>query len=185
MVLLIGSLSAKGVIPLALAIALVAGANLGTAVNPLIEGAGSNPARMLFPLGNLNAVCPGCAVTLPLLDQIVAVFRTRRCHTRTCQAVARLPHAGLNVALAVVFLPLTGPFAALLRRLQPAREEADDPGRPRYLDQAALEPPPLAIAAAAREALRMADWLEAMLREAAEMGPFSRPPSHLPGPPAR
>ena len=164
-VLLIGSLSAKGVIPLALAIALVAGANLGTAVNPLIEGAGSNPTARRVPLGNLITRCVGCAVTLPLLDQIVAVFHT--VGVTPARAVADF-HTWFNVALAVVFLPLTGPFAALLRRLQPAREEADDPGRPRYLDQAALNSPPLAIAAAAREALRMADWLEAMLREAAE-----------------
>jgi phosphate:Na+ symporter len=36
---------------------------------------------------------------------------------------------------------------------------------PRYLDEAALENPPLALANAARETLRMGDTVEAMLRE--------------------
>jgi phosphate:Na+ symporter len=77
-------------------------------------------------------------------------------------------HTAFNLLLAVIFLPLLGPWAGLLRRLLPARVEPDDPGQPRYLDQAALETPPIALAGAAREALRMADALETMLTGAAE-----------------
>jgi phosphate:Na+ symporter len=47
--------------------------------------------------------------------------------------------------------------------------EADDPSRPRYLDHAALENPAVALASASREALRMADALEAMLSGAADV----------------
>ncbi len=77
-------------------------------------------------------------------------------------------HTGFNLILAALFLPVLGPYAWLLRKLLPARMAADDPSRPRYLDQAALETPPIALAAAAREALRMADALEAMLTGAAD-----------------
>ena len=77
-------------------------------------------------------------------------------------------HTGFNLILAALFLPVLGPYAWLLRKLLPARVAADDPSRPRYLDHAALETPPIALAAAAREALRMADALEAMLARAAE-----------------
>jgi phosphate:Na+ symporter len=51
-----------------------------------------------------------------------------------------------------------------LRRLLPARFDQADPSRPLYLDKAAAEVPVVAIGAAAREALRMADVLEAMLQ---------------------
>lgn len=163
-VLLTGSLAAKGVVPLGLALALVAGANLGTAINPLVEGAGANPTARRVPLGNLLTRCVGCAVALPLLDYFVDVFH--HLGTPPVRAVADF-HTWFNVVLAVFFLPLIGPFSALLRRLQPARDDADDPGRPHYLDPQALDSAPLAIAAAAREALRMADWLESMLKEAA------------------
>ena len=163
-VLLTGSLAAKGVVPLGLALALVAGANLGTAINPLVEGAGANPTARRVPLGNLLTRCVGCAVALPLLDYFVEIFQ--HLGTTPVRAVADF-HTWFNVVLAVVFLPLIGPFRAMLRRLQPARDDADDPGRPHYLDPHALDSALLAIAAAAREALRMADWLESMLKEAA------------------
>ena len=50
----------------------------------------------------------------------------------------------------------------------PARAVPADPSRPVYLDNAALEIPAIAIAAASREALRMADVLETMLHAALE-----------------
>ncbi len=164
-VLLIGSLAAKGVVPLPLALALVAGANLGTAINPLLEGAGSDPVARRLPLGNLLTRCVGCAITLPLLDWIAAAVA--HLDAGPARSVADF-HTCFNLLLALVFLPLSGPCAALLRRLLPDRSEADDPARPRYLNPASLDNPALALAAAAREALRMADALEAMLMEAAQ-----------------
>jgi phosphate:Na+ symporter len=52
--------------------------------------------------------------------------------------------------------------------LLPAEQNAADPSQPLYLDATALETPSLALAAASREALRMADALESMLRSALE-----------------
>ena len=52
-VLLIMSLATKGVVPADAAFALVLGANLGTAINPLVEGPGGNPAVKRLPIGNL------------------------------------------------------------------------------------------------------------------------------------
>jgi phosphate:Na+ symporter len=68
--------------------------------------------------------------------------------------------------MAGLFLPLLQPFARLLAWLLPARAAATDPSTPLYLDEAARETPAIALAGAAREALRMADVLEAMLRGA-------------------
>src|SRR5271169_1509529 len=53
-VLLAMSLAAQGVVPPQAAFALVLGANLGSALNPLIEGAtGVDPAAKRVPAGNL------------------------------------------------------------------------------------------------------------------------------------
>ena len=67
-----------------------------------------------------------------------------------------------------MFLPLLGPYAALLRRWLPAGVAAPDPSQPLHLDPNAAELPPLALAAAARESLRMADVLESMLQAASD-----------------
>jgi phosphate:Na+ symporter len=50
-------------------------------------------------------------------------------------------------------------------RLLPEKKQITDASVPRYLDEAALETPPLALANAARETLRMGDAIETMLRD--------------------
>ena len=50
-------------------------------------------------------------------------------------------------------------------KLLPERAEATDPSAPRYLDEAALDTPSLALAAAARETLHMGDVVEIMLQK--------------------
>lgn len=166
-VLLVMSLASKGAVPPDAAFALVLGANLGTAINPVLEGvAGDDPVARRVPVGNLLNRVLGCVIALVLLDRIGVLMV--RLDADPARAVADF-HTLFNLVLAVVFLPLLDPFAALLRRLLPARVEAEDPSRPRYLDRAALEAPAIALAAAAREALRMGDALEAMLAGVAEV----------------
>src|SRR5262249_28288415 len=57
-----------------------------------------------------------------------------------------------------------GPFANLLRRWLPDQVAPRDPSQPLYLDLSARETPVVALACAAREALRLADVLETMLQ---------------------
>jgi phosphate:Na+ symporter len=77
-------------------------------------------------------------------------------------------HTAFNLALAVVFFPLLTPYARLLRWLFPEKADPVDPSRPLYLDPAAREAPIVALGAAAREALRLADVLETMLQGACD-----------------
>jgi phosphate:Na+ symporter len=77
-------------------------------------------------------------------------------------------HLAFNLAAAALAFPLLGPAARLLVRLLPDRAPEADEGAPRYLDDAALGTPSVALANASREVLRMADGLEAMLRASAE-----------------
>ncbi|HSU05666.1 MAG TPA: Na/Pi cotransporter family protein [Acetobacteraceae bacterium] len=166
MVLLVMSLAAQGVVPPETAFALVLGANLGTAINPVLEGArGDDPVARRVTIGNLLTRAAGCVIALVLLGRIGPLMV--QIEPDTARVVADF-HTGFNLVLAAVFLPVLGPYAALLRRLLPARVDPEDPATPRYLDNAAIETPPIALAAAAREALRMADTLEAMLNGAAD-----------------
>jgi phosphate:Na+ symporter len=165
-VLLIMSFAATGAVPPHAAFALVLGANLGTAINPVLEGAsGNDPAAKRLPLGNLLNRLIGCGVALACLGWIGPALVS--VEPDASRAVADF-HTAFNVALAVLFLPILKPFSRLLTRWIPNRVEAADPARPLYLDPAAREIPSVALAGAAREALRMADVLEAMLRSASE-----------------
>ena len=164
-VLLTMSLAAQGAIPPEAAFALVLGANLGTAINPVLEGVrGDDPVSRRLPIGNLLTRVLGCVVALILLDRIGPLMVMVEPDAGRAVAVF---HTAFNLAIALLMLPLLGPYAALLRRILPARVNPSDPASPRYLDSAALGSPPIALAAARREALRMADALEAMLNGAA------------------
>ncbi len=160
-VLLVMSFAARGTVPPEAAFALVLGANLGTAINPVLEGAsGSDPAAKRLPIGNLINRAIGVVAALALLGPIGRFLVV--VEPENARAVADF-HTGFNLVLAAVFLPLLGPYAALLRLLFPTRVNQADPGKPMYLDPTARETPVIAIGAAAREALRLADILEAML----------------------
>ncbi len=165
-ILLIVSLAANQVVPPEAAFALVLGANLGSALNPLIEGSnGGDPVAKRLPMGNLLNRVVGVALGLVLLPRIGPLMVT--VDPNAARAVADF-HTIFNLATAALFLPLLQPFARLLRWMLPARTDAVDPSKPLYLDESAREMPAIALAGAAREALRMADVLEAMLRNALE-----------------
>ena len=170
-VLVVMSFATKGTVPPEAAFALVLGANLGTAINPVLEGAtGDDPAARRVPLGNLVNRVIGVAAALALLPHITPWLA--HFDRDSGRAVADF-HTAFNLVLAVIFLPLLDPYAALLRRWLPARIDQADPSRPMYLDPAARETPVVALGGAAREALRLADVLETMLtglRDAFERG---------------
>ena len=160
-VLLVMSLAAKGVVPPLAAFALVLGANLGTAINPVLEGsAADDPAARRVPLGNLLIRLVGVVIALAVLSPVAEwMMRWERDAGR---AVADF-HTLFNLALAALFLPLLGVCATGMRRLLPARIDPADPSRPLHLHDSARETPAIALGGAAREALRLADVLEVML----------------------
>src|SRR5271163_2766781 len=70
-VLLTMSFAAQGVAPPQAAFALVLGANLGTALNPLFEaGSTGDPAGRRLPIGNLLNRAIGCILGLALLGVV-------------------------------------------------------------------------------------------------------------------
>lgn len=160
-VLVIMSFAAQGTVPPFAALALVLGANLGTAINPVLEGAtGNDPAAKRLPIGNLITRIIGVVIALAILP-----FISRQMvilEPNNARAVADF-HTAFNIVIALAFFPFLKSFANLLKRLMPARVDQADPSQPIYLDPSATETPALALGGAAREALRLSDVLETML----------------------
>lgn len=162
-VLLFMSLATAGLVTPVAALALVLGANLGSALNPLLEGMGSqNPAHRRMPLGNLLNRLLGCVIFIPLLPLLTDVMLGMD------DSPARLTanfHMLFNLVMALVFILPLGLIARLLERLLPEAENENDPGRALYLDNHALDTPSIALANAARESMRMGDIIERMLQD--------------------
>ena len=162
-VLLVMSLAYSQFVTEPAALALVLGANLGSAINPLLEaGVRGDPASRRLPVGNMLNRLVGVLIVLPLLGPIARELAMLQPDAAKMTAEF---HMLFNVALALLFIGLLDPVAWLLVRLLPEKKQTADASVPRYLDEAALENPPLALANAARETLRMGDTVEAMLRE--------------------
>ncbi len=163
-VLLVATFAATHVVAPAGALALVLGANLGGALPALVDA--STAAARRLPLGNLLVRTVGVVLALPFLPAITRALELAE------PAPGRLVvnfHLAFNLALAALFLGSVRGLAHLLTRWLPDPPAPTDPGRPVYLDVAALDSATVALANSARETLRMADMVETMLRDALEV----------------
>jgi phosphate:Na+ symporter len=161
-VLLIMSLAYSQFIGLPAALALVLGANVGSAINPIVEGARrDDPASYRLPVGNLLNRLVGVLLVAPFLHPAAAMLV--RWQPDLAKATAEF-HVAFNIFTAIIFIGLLDGIAGLLERFLPKKVLDADPSRARYLDASALETPSLALADAARETLHMGDLVETMLR---------------------
>jgi phosphate:Na+ symporter len=159
-VVLVMTLASLHVISLQLALALVLGANVGGAIAPLVMTLGQPPAARRVPLGNLLMRTTGAAIcvwTIPYVIPYLGMVSFDIGHR-----VANF-HTAFNLALAILFLPIVGLVAALVRRIVPDQEVTDDEKQPRYLEQSALDSPAVALTCASRETMRMGDVVSDML----------------------
>ena len=164
MVLVIGSLYASQVIGATETLALVLGANLGGAMPPLLHA--STPEARRLPLGNLLVRLIGVLLVLPWLAPITRLM------DRMIPGDTRLAvdfHLLFNLALAAVFLMNVKRTAGWLFRLLPDPPRPSDPGRPLYLELAAVDSATVALANAARETLRMSDLTSTMLQQSLQL----------------
>lgn len=162
-ILLTMSLAYSGLVTPEASMALVLGANLGSAINPLVEGVGGgNPAHRRLPVGNLLTRVIGCLLFLPFLGPLANTMQGLEPN------VARLSadfHTLFNLVVALVFIVPLGAYVRFLERLLPDVQTASDPSAPAYLDESVIQTPPVALACAARETLHMGDIVQNMLQE--------------------
>ncbi|MGD9801826.1 MAG: Na/Pi cotransporter family protein [Hyphomicrobiaceae bacterium] len=159
-VLLVMTLAAQHIVSPEAALALVLGANIGNII-PQYFAASTNVEAKRLSLGNLLMRGSGCLLAIPLLPWIAQFIAGLE--ASPARQVANF-HTLFNLALAIIFIGLLDPLAKLCTRLVPTPSGAPDPSRPQYLNSDTTEAPTVALAAAAREVLRIVDTVEAMLR---------------------
>ena len=163
-VLLVASLAGSHVVGATESLALVLGANLGGAMPALVHA--STPVARRLPLGNLLVRLVGVLLVVAWLPGVLLLLR------HVTDVDTRLVvdfHLAFNLLVAAIFLPNVNRLAKALIRWLPDPPQPADPGRPLYLEPAALDSTSVALANATRETLRMADMLENMLKGALEL----------------
>lgn len=163
MVLFIMALAGANVISLDLGLVFLLGANIGAGLIPLGLGWHEAQKARRILVGNLAFRGVGA------LAALIALGLMRDLSWAAGHDPARVianAHMLFNVALAIVFLPFVEPIARLLARYLP-EDESREAGlnRPIHLDEVLLDQPALALGAAAREVMRLAERVEAMLSD--------------------
>jgi phosphate:Na+ symporter len=160
-VLFVMSLAATGAVEPQLALVLVIGANVGASLAPLAALADAPVAARRVPIGNLVArlsVAVPAIYLLPLVSPYLEVM------SGGAARHVLVFHTAFNLVVAVVFLPLLAPLAALVRRILPEPAPQYDPAKPQNLDSSALGSPPEALGCAMRETLAVGHIVLDMLR---------------------
>src|SRR5271155_4966051 len=124
-VLLVMSLAFSHFVTPEAALALALGANLGSAINPLIEtGTRDDPASRRLPVGNLLNRLVGVLIMLPFLHPIARELTALQPDAAKMTAEF---HMLFNVALAAIFIGPLNAVAWLLVRILPEKKRTADP----------------------------------------------------------
>lgn len=162
-ILLTVSLAKVGVLDLQASLFMVLGANIGSGVLPVIAHLQSNAAARIPLMANLYVRLFGVAIasTVILFAWPLPQFGFAP------ETQPLLLHLVLNIAVAMIGI-LGSRFWVHIATLSVSEDPSNsDEVQPKYLDANAHDTPTVALACAKREALRMADIAQTMVRNIA------------------
>lgn len=170
-------LASQGAITLDAGIAIVLGANVGTCVTAILAAIGKPaPAKQAAAAHILFNVI-GVIIWLPLIGYLAslseAISPVSANLTGTARLAADTPrqianaHTLFNIANTVIFIGFIGTFARLIQRLIPEKPEVlPEYATPKYLNDAFLETPALALDNIRLEAVRLGGYVEELIEMA-------------------
>lgn len=154
------AMAVEGIIPLKAAIAVILGANIGTCVTAVTASVGTSAEAKRTAYAHIVFKIAGVAIVLPFLEQFEkAVVSTAESLPRQIANA----HTIFNIGIALVFLPFLPIAEKVFTRIVPEKVSPEKFG-PRYLDSHLFSTPELALGQATREAIRMADIVEEMIK---------------------
>lgn len=163
-ILLIASLMSNGSLELTGALGFLLGINCGGGLPAFIASLGLPAQARRLPLADLLARATLAIVLLALASRLLPFVPDLPGQSLN---LALAFHVAFNLAVAMIFLPMTHLLGRLAERLIPNDQTADDALKaPRYLDAMAVSTPAVALANAAMETTRMSEVLDRMFNSA-------------------
>ena len=172
---LIIALGSEGLMPLEAAIPLILGANIGTVGTAMLASIGKSAEAARVGVVHLLFNVIGVLLFVFLIPQLADFARLispsapelvgkERLAAETPRQVANI-HTLFSVVSALVLIWFTGPLARLAELIVPARhEKLAAAGDPRYLDEASLAAPSLALQKARLETVRLGELVLQLTR---------------------
>lgn len=156
-------LASQKLVPLDAGIALIFGANIGTSVTAQLAAFGKprNALRTAYVHTLFNVI--GVVIWFPFISVLASMVRS--IGGDTARQIANA-HTIFNVLNIVIFIGFTNQLAQLVVKLAPDRPAAEEAMiRSKYLDEALLTTPTLALDRAKLEMLRMFTRVQTMLAD--------------------
>jgi len=154
------TLSLQGLMPLAAAVPVIFGANIGTCVTAFASAIGSHTEAKRVAMAHVFFKVVGVVLFFPFITPFA------RLAEMTAGDVPRQianAHTLFNVGITILFLPFASTLAKVIYALVPESKEGEGLFKSKYLEERMLDTPALALGQAHREALRMADIVSDML----------------------
>ena len=156
------ALASTGLIDLKTSILLIWGDNIGTCATVMLASIGTGLTARRTALAHLLFNFLGVFIFLPFINQYVGIVTllpgdiARQCANA---------HTLFNVANTLIFLPFVPLYARVITKIVPGKEFDLDKG-PKYLEKHLLHTPSIAIEAATKEIIRMAELSRNMMNDA-------------------
>ena len=170
-VLLIAALATRDLVPVALGVVLVLGANCGAGIIAAVLSRSAQPTARLVPTVNLILRAAGAVLALSLF-----LWLAPQVSVLGSDPAAQIIHAHLlfNAVLLLLGMPLAVPVYRLAKSLVQVDPTAQDasPGLASELsalDESVLDQPAQALANATREIVRICEVIEIMLLRIIEL----------------
>jgi phosphate:Na+ symporter len=168
------TLAVQGLMPLAAAIPVIFGANIGTCVTAFASAIGSHTEAKRVAMAHVFFKVVGVMLFFPFIAPFSQLSAMTAAEVPRQIANA---HTLFNVGITILFLPFAPALARVICALVPESKEGEGAFKSKYLDERMLDTPALALGQAHREALRMADIVSDMFTKTIDT--FTREDSEL------
>lgn len=169
-------LGSQHLLMLSAAVPLLIGASLGSCVTAFVASLGLSRESKQVALAHALFKTTGALIMVWFIPQLVSLVEGISLYGASGETTRSFSSAAMarqianaytiyNLIIAFLFLPFTRTFARLISRMLPAREGKAEALKTWYLDAKLLNSPPLALAVAKQEILRMIQVTHRMAEE--------------------
>lgn len=148
------ALASQGLLPLAAALPILYGDNIGTCVTSLLSSIGASKNARRAAIMHLSFNVIGTILFMLLLNRPIMALVTSLDPNDISRQIAN-SHTLFNLINVIIQLPFAGLLVKLSMKILPIKEDENESKPTKYLDDRMIETPEIALGNTVKEVLRM------------------------------
>ena len=151
------SSASTGALPLAVAVPILFGNNIGTCITALLSSIGTSKTAKKAALIHLFFNIFGTLIFIPLINPLISVVQQLSPGgTSEIKRQIANAHTIFNITNTIIMIPFIKYLVLLVNKLIPGEDEVETMGV-KYIDERLLETPVIAVGQTTKEVVRMAN----------------------------